>query len=47
MEVFLIREIDRLGEMLMLLAKKLGLFLEDIPHFSVDDDRYPLPHRSG
>ena len=37
MEDFLIREIDRLGEMLMLLAKKLGLFLEDIPHFSVDD----------
>lgn len=42
MEDFLIREIDRLGEMLMLLAKKLGLFLEDIPHFSVDDVKEEL-----
>lgn len=29
MEDYIIREIDRIGEMLMLVAKRLGLFLDD------------------
>lgn len=28
MEDYIIREIDRIGEMLMLVAKRLGLFLD-------------------
>ena len=30
MEDYIIREIDRIGEMLMLVAKRLGLFLDDV-----------------
>ena len=30
MEDYIIREIDRIGEMLMQIAKRLGLFLDDV-----------------
>ena len=33
MEDFILREIDRLGEMLMLIARKLGLLDSDTPDF--------------
>lgn len=37
MEDFLIREIDRLGEMLLLIARKLGLLDGDTPDYSLTD----------
>ena len=37
MEDFIIREIDRLGEMLMLIARKLGLLVSDTPDYSLTD----------
>ena len=37
MEDFIIREIDRLGEMLMLIARKLGLLDSDTPDYSLAD----------
>ena len=37
MEDYIIREIDRLGEMLMLIARKLGLFDGDTPDYSLVD----------
>ena len=37
MEDSLIREIDRLGEMLMLIARKLGLLDSDTPDYTLSD----------
>ena len=37
MEDYLIREIDRIGELLVKVARRLGLFLDDVPHYSVAD----------
>lgn len=37
MEDYLIREIDRLGEMLLLIARKLGLLDGDTPDYSLTD----------
>ena len=37
MEDYIIREIDRLGEMLMQIARKLGLLDEDTPDYSLSD----------
>ena len=37
MEDFIIREIDRLGEMLLLIARKLGLLDGDSPDYSLTD----------
>ena len=37
MEDYLIREIDRLGDMLMLIAKRLGLIELDAPDYSLSD----------
>ena len=37
MEDFLIREIDRLGEMLMLIARKLGLLDDNTPDYTLTD----------
>ena len=37
MEDSIIREIDRLGEMLMLIARKLGLLDSDTPDYSLTD----------
>lgn len=37
MEDFIIREIDRLGDMLMLIAQKLGLLNDEIPDYSLAD----------
>ena len=37
MEDYLIREIDRLGEMLMLIARKLGLLDSDTPDYTLSD----------
>ena len=37
MEDFILREIDRLGEMLMLIARKLGLLDSDTPDYSMTD----------
>lgn len=37
MEDYIIREIDRIGEMLLLIARRLGLFLDDVPDYSLSD----------
>ena len=37
MEDFILREIDRLGEMLLLIARKLGLLDGDKPNYSLTD----------
>ena len=37
MEDFILREIDRLGEMLQLIARKLGLLDGDTPDYSLTD----------
>ena len=37
MEDYLIREIDRIGELLLKVARRLGLFLDDVPQHSVSD----------
>lgn len=37
MEDYLIREIDRIGEMLLQVAQRLGLFTGSVPHYSVSD----------
>lgn len=37
MEDYILREIDRIGEMLMKIARKMGLFLDDIPRYSISD----------
>jgi len=37
MEDFILREIDRLGEMLLLIARRLGLHGGDIPDYTVSD----------
>ena len=37
MEDFILREIDRLGEMLLLIARKLGLLDGDTPDYSLTD----------
>ena len=37
MEDFILREIDRLGEMLLMIARRLGLFKGDTPDYSLTD----------
>ena len=37
MEDYLIREIDKIGELLMHVAKRLGLVGEESPKYSVED----------
>lgn len=37
MEDYILREIDRIGEMLMLIARKLGLLDGDTPDYSLTD----------
>jgi len=37
MEDFILREIDRLGEMLLLIARRLGLLDGDTPDYSLAD----------
>ena len=37
MQDFILREIDRIGEMLMKIARKMGLFLDDVPDYSISD----------
>ena len=37
MEDYILREIDRIGEMLLLVARRLGLFLDDVPDYSVSE----------
>ena len=37
MEDFILREIDRLGELLMMIARRLGLVGEKVPDYSVTD----------
>ena len=37
MEDFILREIDRLGEMLLLIARKLGLLDSDTPNYTLTD----------
>ena len=48
MEDFILREIDRLGEMLLMIARKLGLLDSDTPDYSLSDvkdefDKASLP----
>jgi len=48
MEDFILREIDRLGEMLLLIARKLGLMDSDTPDYTLTDvkdefDKSSLP----
>lgn len=37
MEDYILREIDRIGEMLLKIARKMGLFLDDVPDYSISD----------
>ena len=37
MEDYLLREIDRIGEILLAVARKLGLFSDDVPKYSISD----------
>jgi len=37
MEDFILKEIDRIGQMLMQIARKLGLLEEDAPDYTMDD----------
>ena len=37
MEDYLIREIDKIGEMLMHVARRLGLVGQETPKYSVED----------
>ena len=37
MEDFILREIDRLGEMLLMIARRLGLLGGDTPDYSLSD----------
>lgn len=48
MEDYILREIDRIGEMLLKIARKMGLFLEEVPDYSISDvkeefDKASLP----
>lgn len=43
MEDFILREIDRLGEMLMLIVRKLGLLDADTPDYFLFEADRPLP----
>ena len=48
MEDFILREIDRLGEMLLMIARKLGLLDGDTPDYTLTDvkdefDKASLP----
>lgn len=40
MEDFILREIDRLGEMLLMIARKLGLLDGDTPDYSLTDVKH-------
>lgn len=37
MEDYILREIDRIGEMLMKVAQKMGLFLDQVPDYSISE----------
>ena len=37
MEDYILREIDRIGEMLLKIARKMGLFLDEVPDYSLSD----------
>jgi hypothetical protein len=37
MEDYIIREIDRIGELLLKVARKMGLFLDDVPQYTISD----------
>ncbi|MBO7562735.1 MAG: hypothetical protein J6W86_07690 [Bacteroidales bacterium] len=37
MEDLLIREIDRIGEMMLKIAQRLGLFSKSLPNYTLDD----------
>jgi hypothetical protein len=37
MEDYILREIDRIGEMLMKIARKMGLFLDDVPDYPLTE----------
>ena len=37
MEDFVLREIDRIGELLLKVARRMGLFLDDVPKYSISD----------
>ena len=47
MEDFILREIDRLGEMLMLIARRLGLLDGDTPDYSLADGNGELTKAAG
>ncbi len=37
MEDYILREIDRIGEMLMKIARKMGLFLDEVPDYPISE----------
>ena len=47
MEDYILREIDRIGEMLMKLARKMGLFLDEVPDYSITDVQKELDRADG
>lgn len=44
MEDFILREIDKIGELLFYLARKLGIYKENIPNFTVADVKSEFNH---
>ena len=44
MEDFILREIDKIGELLFYLARKLGIYKENIPNFTVADVKSEFKH---
>ena len=44
MEDFILREIDKIGELLFYLARKLGIYKENIPDYTVADVQSEFKH---
>lgn len=44
MEDFILREIDKIGELLFYLARKLGIYKEKIPNYTVADVQSEFKH---
>jgi len=44
MEDFILKEIDRIGQMLMLIARKLGLLEDSTPNYTMNDVKEEFDH---
>ena len=37
MEDYILREIDKIGELILMIARRMGLFLDEVPDYSITD----------